>query len=303
MTIWDFFSKRMKRQRGEISDVFQYDQLPQPLKVQIVHIIQDVFNIRGYISDDQKKLWSEIRDIFCREYGVFHLTEEYVSPIQDVINYFLQEQDIEKCLDVVEVIFSIVNTEVKSNQYIYNHQYSADKATKELNLRLKEHSIGFQFESGRIIRMDSQFIHSEAIKPTLTVLSDKRYDSAQQEFLRAHEHFRKNRYSESINECLKAFETTLKIICTNRGWALEKTDTAKKLINICFQNELIPSYLQSQFSSLQNLLESGVPTIRNKETGHGQGPERRHISESLSQYVLNLTATNILFLANLNNEK
>lgn len=57
------------------------------------------------------------------------------------------------------------------------------------------------------------------------------------------------------------------------------------------------TYIQNQFSSLRILLESGIPTVRNKEGGHGQGAEVSSIPEYLASYTLHLTATNLLFLA------
>ena len=77
-----------------------------------------------------------------------------------------------------------------------------------------------------------------------------------------------------------------------------RDDTAKKLVSVCLDNNLIPAYLQNQFSSLRALLESGVPTIRNKEGGHGQGTSITDVPEHLVSYALHLTATNLLFLMN-----
>jgi hypothetical protein len=67
-------------------------------------------------------------------------------------------------------------------------------------------------------------------------------------------------------------------------------------LEICFEKELIPAYLQSQFSSLRSILESGVPTVRNKLGGHGQGSETTTVSPEMARYALNLTASNIVFL-------
>ncbi|MEZ9347262.1 hypothetical protein AB4166_10465 [Vibrio splendidus] len=51
---------------------------------------------------------------------------------------------------------------------------------------------------------------------------------------------------------------------------LKNTATAKKLIRVVgLDNGLIPTYLQEQFNNFSSLLESGIPTIRNKEAGHG----------------------------------
>lgn len=38
MGMFDLFSKRQKRLRGEVPDVFVYDKVPPGLRVQIVHI-------------------------------------------------------------------------------------------------------------------------------------------------------------------------------------------------------------------------------------------------------------------------
>ena len=67
-------------------------------------------------------------------------------------------------------------------------------------------------------------------------------------------------------------------------------------IDICFQNGLIPDFFQAQFSSLRAGLESGVPTVRNKLSSHGQGVEQREVPQYMARYLLNLTATSILLL-------
>jgi hypothetical protein len=41
MAIIDVFSKRQKALREGVPDVYQYDQIPQPLRVQIVHVLRD----------------------------------------------------------------------------------------------------------------------------------------------------------------------------------------------------------------------------------------------------------------------
>lgn len=51
-------------------------------------------------------------------------------------------------------------------------------------------------------------------------------------------------------------------------------------------------------SSLNKYMMRGVPTARNKLSGHGQGPEIRVIPDYMASYVLHLTASTILFLGN-----
>jgi len=172
-----------------------------------------------------------------------------------------------------------------------------------LNERFREHGVGYQFESGEIIRVDSEFLHSEAVKPVLAILRDGSFKGANDEFLAAHDHYRHGRYKECLVDALKSFESTMKTICSIRGWVTQPTDTAKNLIEHCFNNGLFPAYFSSQFSSLRSLLESGIPTVRNKNGGHGQGVAPIAVPEYLARYALNLTATTVLLMVEAHQSK
>jgi hypothetical protein len=126
------------------------------------------------------------------------------------------------------------------------------------------------------------------------LLSDPRFAGANEEFLKAHEHYRHGRFSECLVESLKAFESTLKIICELKEWQYKSTDTAKALIEVCLAKKLVPTFSQQQLTSLRVLLESGVPTIRNKQAGHGQGSNRHQVSAKLTRFSLNLTASAVV---------
>ena len=90
----------------------------------------------------------------------------------------------------------------------------------------------------------------------------------------------------------------MKAICDMRGWQYDKDrSTAKALIKICFDNELIPQIWESHYSTLRSLLESGVPTGRNKLGSHGQGTAPTSVPNYLAAYMLHMTATTIVFLA------
>ena len=76
----------------------------------------------------------------------------------------------------------------------------------------------------------------------------------------------------------------------------------KKLIDIIFAKGLVPDFMQSHFTALRSTLESGVPTVRNKLGGHGQGGTEISVPDSIASYALHLTATNILLLAEADSE-
>jgi len=91
----------------------------------------------------------------------------------------------------------------------------------------------------------------------------------------------------------------MKAICKEKGWTYQPTDTAKTLLGVLYANHLIPDYLQSHFTGLRSVLEAGVPTVRNKLGGHGQGPETVVVPNEFAAYALHLTAANVVFLCEL----
>lgn len=298
MPIFELFSKRQKKLRGDVPDVYQYEEIPQNLKIQVVHIVRDTIGQEGRYSE-ANEVYEHIHKVLCKEYGVFSLKEYERSNFSAIYDFFLSEKNHEKCLDIIEITFRMIDTFVRENHYKFREStsQSPDDAVNELNGRFKEAGAGYQFESGELIRVDSQYMHSEAVKPVLKVLgTNKKYIGANDEFLSAHEHYRHKRYKECLNECLKSFESLMKAIHDIHLWKYNPNYTAQKLINSCLANKLVPEYLQNQFSSVRILLESGIPTVRNKEGGHGQGAAVTNVPEHLASYTLHLTATNLLFL-------
>lgn len=304
--IFDLFSKRQKKLRGDVPDVYVYDKIPDTLRVQIIHIWQDTLGNNndyfGYYQENVQSNYKLIVETLCREYGLFNLPShnKYNNRmyLTELANFLLQEEDIEKIIDVVELSFKVINVYTKDYNYLRRSNYLEliENAINELNYRFKEHGVGFQFVENEIIRIDSELLHSEAVKPALKLLNQKNYQGAQEEFLSAYEHYRHGKNKESLNDCLKAFESTMKAICDKHKWQYKSGDTAKNLIQICFDNNLIPSFWQAQFTSLRSMLESSIPTGRNKLSGHGQGTEPILIPNYLVAYMLHMTASTLVFL-------
>jgi AbiJ N-terminal domain 4 len=237
-----------------------------------------------------------------RERGVFTLSEKHNGFGEwelAVADYFLNEHDIEKAIDVVEVVFEAIYSLIEKRGHFL--EQSPESAIAELNGRFKEHGVGYQFESGRIIRVDSQFEHEDVVKPALALLRDPDFKGPNAEFLRAHEHHRQGRQEECLVDCLKAFESTMKVICDQRRWPYDKSRaTSKDLIGIVLTKELVPLHFQNEFTGLRTMLESGVPAVRNKNAAHGGGGQVRKVPPYLASFALHSTAANILLLIEAN---
>lgn len=302
MVILDIFSKRQRALRGGFPDVYEYDTIPSELRVQIVQLCVATLG-EGYPGQPEPQLaYQAIVEALRREYGVFLLpsTQRHNHPshAEELANFILSEVDTERVLDAVELVFRVIDSSTRDYSYLGrpNASAQADEAIEELNIRFKEHGVGFEYVDKQIIRIDSEYVHAELVKPALRILSDKKYAGARQEFLSAHTHYRAGETKECINDCLKAFESIMKSICDRRGWKYQSAATAKDLIQACFDNNLIPAFWQSNFASLRSSLESGIPTGRNKLSGHGQGAAPIEVPMHLAAYLLHMTAAVIVFL-------
>jgi hypothetical protein len=313
MSVFDIFSKRQKRQRGEVPDVYQYDNLPQELRIQIIQIwMETIGNKEDYARSERaaelftergvhtNMVYRQVVETLCHEYGVLELSGGSTgNPLGDLSVFLMVETNVERVLDAIEQTFWIIGTCTRNAGYLgrKNADELATEAINELNYRFTEHGVGYQYEAGQIIRVDSQLIHDQVVKPALSLLSSKEYAGAQEEFLRAHEHYRKGRTKEALSEARKAFESTLKCICNKRKWGYDPAkDTAHTLISIVLKENLVPQFWQSQLSGLRSLLE-GVTTAPNKLAVHGQGMFPTEVPMHIAAYVLHATASAIVLLA------
>lgn len=294
MAIFELFSKRQKLMRGETHDVYIYDNIPKPLRVQLIQIIEEGFGIYRPGAD---AISNDLHKILCREYGVFTLTDARVhSKWEAIVHHLLETQEVDRVIDIVEISLKIIDVHVRDD-ISYGEALTPDNVIEEANIRFKEHGVGYEYANQKIIRVDSKHVHSQVIIPALALLSGKMYQGANDEYLKAHEHYRHGRHKECLNDCLKSFESTLKTICKSKKWKYNDTDTAKRLIAVCIDNHLIPNFMENHLNNLKAILESGIPTVRNKKGAHGQGVSVTKVTEPTARFALNLTASNILLFA------
>ena len=320
MPINDIFSKRQKREQGRVLDAYQYNTIPQALRIQVTTIMNDVCDKIIEDTDANNRVFVDIHEVLCREYGMITLDadeENSDSSRNSVMSLLLKTDETEKAINVIELFFQKIKHHLPRNRRdnFINRENSPDhpldienkrrlhrEAINELNHRFREHGVGYQYDcdSNKMIPLDSPFIHDNVVCPTLNLLSDSMYDGANAEFLSAYQHYQAKQYKECLNDCLKAFESCLKAICEMREWKYNEDATAKNLIDIVFNQKLIPDFMQSHFTGLRTTLQAGLPSIRNRMSAHGQGRRKVQVPEHIVTYALHLTASNILFLTRAN---
>lgn len=307
MALANLFSRRKRQSEKTGPDVYRYDSIPNDVRVQFVHIVRECigeFYEQGYLASASVPLYRDMARIMRKELGVFLLPPSEVynnnDDSQEFFNWFLNEKRIEFVLDGLELGFNAMRA-VQTDPYRFrdteNPLTPPAEAIAEMNARLLEAQVGYQFQAGQMIRVDSQVVHATVVVPALALLADNQYASAEREFLAAHAAYRAKDYETCLVECNKAFESVLKIIGGKRGWGIGPTDTAKKMLDAAYAAGFIDPALQAEFTALRSLLEGAVPTMRNKMAGHGAGAVTRTVPPHFASLQLHQTAALILFLA------
>jgi hypothetical protein len=309
VSIFERFSTRQKRiEKAGKQDVYQYDDFPKQFRVQVTYILTSALGRyvkRDFYSPRSTEFWKYIRDTLGRELGVYSLANRKwpVTPDVECLDFVLQS-DGDGLLDMIELAFKVIDRAVRRLSHTEMEeseiQQTPDDAIEELNHRFREHALGYQYMGGKIVRLDSEFLHAEVSAPALSLLNSEGFDGPADEFLRAFEHYRHGRKKEAVADALKAFESTMKAICVKRRWNFLPTATAKPLLDVLFSNGLIPAELDSHFAGLRTALESGLPTISNRTSRHGQGLNPIELPSHVAAYALHLTAADIVFLIEAN---
>jgi AbiJ N-terminal domain 4 len=296
VAIVDLFSRRQKQARSESGDVFTYDAVPETLRVQIVSIWNEALG-QGhkihYSSGLENPAYSQLTQLAATEFGMTSLgNSDYHSGKEILSKFFRKTADTEQALDIIDLSFRLMPYLHRNADWAYKYgaTMSPEEAVTDLNERFSQHSLGYAFVDGvGLIRKDNEHLHTEAMLPALKLLREECFEGANDEYRSAHEHYRQGCYKECLNDCLKAFESTMKTICTKRGWAYDPgRDTASALIDTCSLNDLFPAFMKNSLLA--------IATVRNKMGGHGQGPEAVTVPAYFAEYLLHETAATIVFL-------
>jgi hypothetical protein len=293
MGVFDLFSKRGK----PLPDAFCYDFLTKTFRTQIFWAWKKLFTLDAYAT---------IRRILCEEHGQMSLESDNAKPADDFLRFFANEQSrVDVSLDAIELSLTLSRVWLSSQEcYNFFHQealgsyYSRGqdpigmylRLVGTVNSRFRENGIGYEYheESRQLIRTDSLVLHHEAVVPALHLLTDPAYKTAEGEFLKAHEHFRHGEYPDCLTYCCAAIESTIKIICSQKGWSHNPTDAAAALLRVYIGNSNLPSYFEP--------LLMVIATLRNKLGPHGKGTMPVVVPDYFARYALHATATAVLLL-------
>lgn len=303
MKVFDLFSKRQAdAAKSGQTDVYQYAKIPPNLRVQVDQIALDALGKVGVRGDGfhrgstHNEWWVEVERLYRREKGLDAIDDGDFAG--ERVLSFTRKCSTEEWLDFLELIAVAIRSIGHDDRFRYRWQIStsAEDAIEEINYRLRQAGVGYQIEQDRLIRVDSQFVHAEIVKPALELLSGSDFAGPRQEFLSAHQHYRAGEHRQAVAMAANALESTFKAIFERKGWPYNKGARISDLIRVARANDLWPDYLDSSFDQLVATLQSGLPKIRDNDASHGQGAKPKEVPTYIAAYALHLAASKIVFI-------
>lgn len=295
--------KNLFGQKEEIEkkDFFSYDDISTETRQKIFFIIEENGYYMGFDQRSikiQKVLFSDLDKLkyqICKYKGIANLNNLGYS--KESINEWLKKCSVIDFLRTIEIFLWI-----KINDKTDDNDKRLARTIKEMNEVFDIDKIGYEIIDNKIIRKDSKYLHKEVIKETISLLYTHDFKGPLEEFEKALEHYLKKDYKTSIAEANKAYESTMKSILTKLKINYSSDDTASTLIKLLYDNDVIFSQTESFTNNLRTILQ-GLPTIRNKQAGHGQGLNPKEVYKSYTEFALHLCGSFIVFLIHRYEEK
>lgn len=312
--IFDVFSRRKRSEKVLLPVV------SVALRYKILMLCRDIFNgehkyqyIISELSYTRDKFWHEIHRALTYRHGIPRLSNVTSARTEDadVVN-FLGDCKDEDFLDFIELIFktsAIAQVCPDENLLVddINSLLVTENVGYELtNIVVKESSPGntkvyfAEQISGhhpnhnviafpQVILKENLIVHTEILKPVLSLLTDVKYANANREFLEALEHYRKADYGNCLTLCSSAFESVMKILCAQKNWGCSAQDSASKLIDVMVNKLPLEPYLVPFLTT--------VTTLRNRlSKSHGAGVQTKDVPQYIARYALNVNASAITLL-------
>lgn len=307
--IFELFSHRNSEKKN--LDVYEYENFSQAFRNQVFFIISDFISLyKDNYQNSPRIIYTHIYDIYIRQKGIKELINYGGNnSVEYEIEIFISQSEATDFIDFIDLAFQCIDKHLRNQSFHgYNSAHEGesekdDNAIKELNYRFRQHGLGYEYVDGQLIKKSNELIHQEITKPALSLLHNKKFKGAEDEFLKAFDDYKNGNNKDALMNAQRAFESTLKCICKEKKIEYKDEETSRPLIKHLIEGGVLPSYQDSYMNNLEQVLSGGLPTVRNKEAGHGQGDEIKRVDNFLVEYAIHLAATNIVYLVSLLNKK
>lgn len=314
--MFELFSKRRARREGKYPPPPRSREFSPRLRHALFYALRDTFGEYdqsfSYISApfEGNAIWESFHSTLFTSSDEYHAFPRRASwnSIENVFQFFSAASDA-GIVDALDYgVFLVVHAAPRLHRSYTAYDLrqcgvsSAPSQTlAQLDHMLRSEGTIYRIADNELIISADDYTHNEAIVPALQALAEPGFDNALQEFHTALKDLRQGDYADALTKANHAFESTMKVIATKMGWPFNETDTSSKLIGVMVQRGLFPPMRESALSGLRVLLESDVPTLRNRtpSAGHGAGTNSTVTPEPIASYAVVAAAANIKLLMEL----
>ena len=289
MIMKDLFGQKEENEKKSIIN----EKIPINTRQKISFVIMEYGYHMGpfLLTVDRVSDLNDLRYQICKHKGIPNINGEILD--EKSINKWLLECSVIDFLRTIEIFIYI-----KKKYKISDDIKILAKAINEINDIFRIDRIGYEIVNGKIIIYGSEYLNDNVTKQTISLLNSSDFKGPLEEFEKALNHYLKKEYKDTIQEANNSFESTMKSILTKLGLKFDpQVDNASKLLQILYDNDVIYIHTQEFTNNLKKMLQ-GLPTIRNKQSGHGQGLDSIEIYKSYAGLSLHLAGSFIVFLIN-----
>lgn len=290
--IFDVFSRR----EGKVSK----KPLTKEFRHRLVMLLKEILgsNFNFFLEDLQNRL------AYLHGRPILMESLRPDSIVSDILSFLFSCSD-EHFLDAIEYLFQLPNyqelsmsEEVVVEQineflsidnlpyYVTKKVWIDYKGTDRLGNESKFSKLG---EPVRVVCKESEILHQNAIIPTLSLLRGEGLNNVNSEFLGALKDYRHGNYRDALTKSNSALESMMKVICSKRKYKYSEHDASNKLLKTIIENSDLDSFWEQPIQI--------ISTIRNRySSSHGAGTKSKEASENICNFVINMTASVMIFL-------
>jgi hypothetical protein len=283
------FSARTRREKNWIEEAF-----PDSARNGLLHLLNDAVE-KNYLAD-----WivaaKELRRLARVAPGDYSGSSvQSIRTARFDVESQLNQLAWDRTYDFCERVYSHLTSNVS---YWYNNEeFTATKAqaqlffAEELQRLFEEEGLGYEFRDGWVQRRGKRHTVSQTNKAE-GVLADQRLVSARVHYSKALRYFRdrkKTDHENTVKEAVCAVEAAAKELFPDAN-----VNTLGEFVTWATNNErkLLPKTIGQTFSGLYGFRNSGEGVAHGAASGGA-------VTAELSEYVLGMTASQIVFLADL----
>jgi hypothetical protein len=302
--LFDVFSRRNQVHGPGYKPATISPQLRGRVLLLYSEVIAGRLNTRnwGYAQDHSAQFFAQAHQALRLLYGRAHLSKSQQHTDAEDVMAFTGECSAEELFDFIEAGFKLdVASHIfgDENEFVdaLNTIFLMERAPFQVlhgvtRQQPEQHYINIvRVAFPKIVRLDDQVAHTEAVLPALAALADPAYAGADDEFRKALDDYRRGDFEDCLGKCGSAFESVLKVLCKKNGIP---HDPDKATASPLLDKVLGRSTLDTGTFKEPLLL---VARMRNRlSSSHGGGALVRKVDRHVAQYAVTATAAAIVLL-------